>query len=204
MLNYGIEVNAKTIALIITFAGLAMVLNPAISGIAFPFPPLPSLYFQIWEIPLIIAFMLFGFNVALPADLLNAAFLIAVFPGPSQPYYAISAVATFGMMLGIYLASKLVARNVSEDKSVSRAKFVSVSVALAILFRVVFMAVLMFGVLYFDPLGVFPPIPTMYIVATVLPLQAIFNVIMPIYTIPTGYLIAKIVSKNLKVGNKVI
>jgi hypothetical protein len=199
-----VEVNAKTIAFIITFACLAMVLNPAISGIAFPFPLLPSLYFQIWEIPLIVAFMLFGFKVALAADFLNAVFLLAVFPGLSQPYYSISAFATFAMMLAIYLASKLVARNVQEDKSVSRTRFVSVSVALAMLFRVVFMAGLMFSVLYFDPLGVFPPMPTIYIVATVLPLQAIFNVIMPLYTIPAGYLIAKIVSKNMKINNRII
>lgn len=196
--------NAKAIALIITFSGLAIVLNPAISGVGLPYPLLPGLWFQIWEIPLIAAFLLFGFKVAVSADLLNAAFLLAVFPGPSQPYYSTNAIATFGMILGIHLATKLVSRNASEDKSVSRTKLVSVSVALAILFRVVFMAAVMFSILYFDPIGVYPPIPAMYIVATVLPVQAVFNVIVPLYMIPSGYLIAKVISKNLKVGNEIV
>jgi hypothetical protein len=197
-------VDAKTTALISVFAVLAIVLNPAISGVGLPYPLLPGLYFEIWEIPIIAAFLLFGVKVALASELLNVVFLFAVFPGPSQPYYTTNVIAVTGMILGVYMATMFVARNTSDEKPVSKAKLIRVSVALAIVFRVVFMALVMFSILYFDPVGVYPPIPVNYIVATVLPLQAIFNVILPIYMIPTSFLIAKTVSKNLKIGNKIV
>ncbi len=196
--------NAKTVALIVTFSGLAMVLNPAISGIALPFPPMPTLYFQVWEIPLIIAFILFGFRVALIADLINAVFLFALFPGPSQPYYVTSALATFGTMLGIFAASRLLTFNTLEIKPAAKAKFLSASVFLAILFRTVVMASVMFCILYFDPLGVFPPIPATFILVSILPLQAVFNVIVPLYLVPTSYLISKLVNRNLKTESKIV
>src|SRR4030065_2736265 len=98
--------NAKSIALIITFASLAIVLNPAISGMGIPYPLLPSLYFEVWEIPVIVACLLFGWKIAISVGLINSAFLIAVFPGMSQPYYFTNFFAQVGMILGIYLASR--------------------------------------------------------------------------------------------------
>src|SRR3990170_6754446 len=130
--------NAKSIALVITFASLAIVLNPAISGMGIPYPLLVGLWFQVWEIPIMVAFLLFGFKIAVAAGLINVAFLLAVFPGPSQPYYPTNIIAQLGMMLGIYLASRIVTRNVSADKPVSKPKLISLSVPLAIFFRVVF------------------------------------------------------------------
>ena len=194
--------NAKTVALIITFTGLAVALNPAISGITFPFPLLPTLYFQIWEIPLITAFMLFGSKVALSADFLNAIFLIAFFPGLSQPYYWISAFATAGMMAGIYLAFKLQQPPVPKGKPLTKTKFLSLALGLSMLFRVVIMAALMFSVLYFDPLNVYPPMPALWISVTILPPQAIFNIIMPIIIVPSSYLVAKTINRNLTINSK--
>ncbi len=195
--------NARRIALIITFTGLAIVLNPAISGITFPFPLLPTLYFQIWEIPLIVAFMLFSFKVALSADFLNAIFLIAVFPGPTQPYYWISAFATAGMMVGIYLASRL-RPTASEGKPLTKTKFLSLALGLSMLFRVVIMAALMFSVLYFDPINIYPPMPAMWISLTILPPQAVFNIIMPAIIVPTSYLVAKTINRNLMINSKLV
>jgi len=179
-----------------------MALNPAISRIAFPFPLLPTLYFQIWELPLIVAFILFGFKIALPADLINALFLVAIFPGPSQPYYWISAFATAGMMVGTYFAFKLLRSKTLEDKPMSKKKFVSVALAFAVFFRVLIMAALMFSILYFDPLSVYPPMPAWWIGVTILPAQAVFNVLMPFIIIPTSYIIARTINRSLKINSE--
>ncbi len=175
-----------------------MVLNPAITGIALPFPLMPTLYFQVWEIPLVISFLLFGFKVAIPADFLNAVFLIAIFPGPSQPYYVTSALATFGTMFGVYVGYKLFTARGPAKTPKSKGTFISVTVALAIVFRTAVMAATMFCILYFDPLGVFPYMPASYILGVILPLQAIFNIIVPVYLVPTSYLVAKLVNRSIK------
>ena len=196
--------NAKSIALIITFASLAIVLNPAISGMGIPYPLLPSLYFEVWEIPVIVAFLLFGWKIAISVGLINSAFLVAVFPGMSQPYYATNFFAQIAMMIGIYLASRLVPGKAAEGKPVSRTKIVLASVLLAILFRVVLMWANMFFILYVDPLQVYPTTPVWYIVTIIWPPQAVFNVILALYMVPSSYLIARVISRNMKIGNQVV
>ncbi len=196
-------ITAKSIALTAVFGSLAVILNPAISGIGFAYPLLPGLWFEIWEIPLIAAFLLFGFRIALSASIINAVFLGTVFPGPSQPYYALSTIATIGMMLGIYLSLRIFRQKTTEPKILLRTKFLSVAVILATFFRIAFMGPSLFSILYFDPLGVYPPMPPTYIIATILPFDAFFNVIVTIYTVPISYLAAKLVSKNLKIGNQI-
>jgi hypothetical protein len=50
--------NTRAIAITIAFAALAVVLSPAFSGIAIPAPYLPYLAYQVWEIPVVVAFFL--------------------------------------------------------------------------------------------------------------------------------------------------
>jgi hypothetical protein len=54
----------------------------------------PFLYYQIWEIPLVASFLLFGPLVALFISVINTAVLIAYFPGnlPTGPLYNLAAV----------------------------------------------------------------------------------------------------------------
>ena len=100
--------NTKALAMSIAFAVVAMVLNPAVTGIKIPSPFLTGLYYQVWDIPIMIAFLLLGFKYGVFAGVLNSVFLFAVFPGPSQPFYAPSnVVAQFSMMIGIFFAIKL-------------------------------------------------------------------------------------------------
>ena len=196
--------NAKSIALIVTFAALAIVLNPAISGLGIPYPLLPGLYFEVWEIPVIVAFLLFGWKIAISVGLINSAFLVAVFPGMSQPYYATNVLAQMAMMLGIYCASRLVSGKAAEGKPVSSKKIVLSSTLLAILFRVVLMWANMFFILYVDPLQVYPTTPAWYIVTIIWPPQAVLNVILALYMVPSSYLIARVISRNMKIGNQVV
>jgi hypothetical protein len=127
-------------------------------------------------------------------------FLFAVYPGPSNPFYIGNAVSASSMMVGIYIADRFTRKNSPEERSFG-VKRITLSTILAMLLRVVVMAPIMFAILHYGILV--PKIPDSAIIAIVLPLQAVFNITISLYTVPVGFLLAKIVSRNLKVGNKI-
>ena len=146
--------DAKTIGLIITFSALAIALNPAISGIGFPFPLFPSLILQIWEIPIVAAFLLFGLKVGFSIAGVNSIFLLAVYPGTSRPWYWLGSFFSVSiMMLGVLLAQKLLVRKQNpirtHDKPLSRKKVMGSSLIFGMLLRVAVMAPYMFVILAF-------------------------------------------------------
>jgi len=196
--------NTKALAMSIALAVVAMVLNPAVTGVKIPSPFLTGLYYQFWDIPIIVAFLLLGFRYASLSSILNGFFLFAVFPGPSQWLYAPGNVAAqLSMMMGIWFARKLLIRpnmtqNVIVGKPQSKSKIVGASTIVAILLRILIMLPVMFLILRY---GYFAP--DLYVFA-MLPIQAVYCVIMALYTIPAAYLIAMAVNRNLKVGNQVL
>jgi riboflavin transporter FmnP len=193
--------NTKAIAMTIAFAVITIVLNPAISGVGVPFPPIPSLIYNIWEIAIIASFLLMGFKSGISIALLNSVFLFAVYPGPSNSIFAIgNSVAASSMMVGIYLASRSTRKSNREESSFG-VRRIRLSTILAMLLRVVVMAPIMFAILHYGIVA--PKIPDSYIIAIVLPIQAVFNITIARYTIPVGFLVAKVVSRNLKVGNEI-
>jgi len=189
--------NTKALAMSIMFAGVAIVLNPVITGIRIPSPFLTGLYYQVWDIPILIAFLLLGFKYGVFAGVLNSFFLFAVFPGPSQPFYAPSnVVAQFSMMIGIYLAIKIFIQRELPKKTISRIKLIVTSTILGILVRLPIMLAVMFAILrYF--MGLTEPI-----VLALLFVQVIYILVISAYTIPIAFVIARAVNKNLKVGNQ--
>ena len=66
----------KTLALIIIFVALAVVLN--LVGPKIPYPFAPYLFFQFWEIPLVVAFLLIGFRAGVLVTVLNTLILFFV------------------------------------------------------------------------------------------------------------------------------
>jgi riboflavin transporter FmnP len=194
-------VNTREIALTVCFAGLAIVLNPAISGIGIPYPLLPGMIFQIWEIPTVVAFLLFGFIVGFSVAAVNSVFLLAVYPGMAQPWYWLgSLVSVSSMMLGVWIANRIIRHTAPENRNPLRSKTLVAYLALGVLFRVVFMAPVMLLIL---SILTYPSISVLGVVKVVLPLQAIFNILVPLYMIPSGYLIAKIINRNLRIGNEI-
>ena len=193
--------NTRAIAMTIVFAAITIVLNPAISGVGVPFPPLPSLIYNIWEIAIIAAFLLMGFKSGISIAILNSVFLFAVYPGPSNSIFAIgNTVAASSMMVGIYIADRVTRKNSQEEKTFGIRK-IALSTILAMLLRVVVMAPIMFAILHYGILA--PKISDSIIITLVLPIQAVFNITIALYTIPVGFFVAKVVSRNLKVGNKI-
>ena len=107
------KTSTKTLALIIIFSALAIALN--IYGPKIPFPLADFLYFQLWEIPIVIAFLLIGPKTGLAVAGLNTVVLFMFFPGslPSGPIYNLAAI--LAMMLGIYLPYKIATRKCKEN-----------------------------------------------------------------------------------------
>jgi riboflavin transporter FmnP len=185
--------NTKAIAIVIAFAALALVLNPAVSGVGIPFPPIQGLIFNLWEIIIITAFLLTGFKGGLSVALLNAVFLFAIYPGPSRAIYPLTnTVAVSSMMVGIYFANKFITRKSTGEKLPSSGKTVTYYTSFSMLLRIVVMAPIMYG------LQRLVGMPETVIFTVILPLQALFNIVIALYTISIGYFIAKIVNKNLK------
>jgi riboflavin transporter FmnP len=194
--------NTKKLSLTIVFAALAIALNPTFTQIQLNFPFAQGLIYQIWEIPIVIAFLIISPVAGLSVSLLNTAVLFAIFPGalPTGPAYNLA--ASLSMQVGIFAAVAIGKRffcsKNPETNILSKAKWATVATVMGVLTRVVFMSVLLYFVLP-------QPAPFGYgsygfdQTATIayLPFAAFFNATLALYTIPIGWLIAHRVQKVL-------
>jgi riboflavin transporter FmnP len=197
--------DTKKLTLTIVFAALTVALNPAFTNIALYAPFATGLIYQIWEIPIIVAFLIISPVAAIFISLLNTGVLFAVFPGiiPTGPFYNLA--ATLSMQLGIFAAfaiAKRMTQRKSQDPSKQyELKWVGLSTTTGILFRVAFMSVLLYFALPQPPpigfanFGFDQAATILY-----LPAAAFFNATLALYTIPIAYFIAKTVKKNLRLN----
>jgi len=189
--------NAKTVALIVALAALAIAANPALSGIGLPFPPIPGLVFNLWETIIIVAFFLTGFRGGLAVAIINAVFLLAVFPGPSRALYPLTnTIAISSMMIGVFLAHRILTRRHNQGEMPSRNKTLSYYTVSAMVLRIIVMAPIMYALLWVTWVQ--------SAAVMVLPLQAIYNVIQTSFTIPLGYFVARLVNRNFELGSYLI
>lgn len=197
--------NPKAIATTIVFAAVTVALNPAISGIAIPAPYAPFLFYQIWEIPIVAAFVLISRKSGIAIALLNALILFALFPGflPAGPFYNLFAVLS--MLSGIFIAHKILIRRPSKEETPNstlqfEAKMITLSTAIGITLRVGIMSLVNYAVLRYPyPIGY--QLPEILIIGY-LPLIGLFNVTLALYTVPLGYSIAKAIDRNLKLHSQ--
>lgn len=195
------KMNTKKLTLTIVFAAVTVALNPAFTKIAIPAPYAPFLFYQIWEIPILAAFILISPRSAVAISVLNAVVLLALFPGALLlgPFYNLLAVLS--MLLGVYIVHKLLTRknpkNETEKATLKQQTLlITAATALGIIFRVGIMTVVNYSVLrYPPPLGYSMPEAA---VVAIIPLIGLFNATLALYTIPAGYLIAKTVKSNLR------
>ena len=191
--------DTKTLSITIVFASVTVALNPAISQIAIPFPPLPFLLYQIWEIPIVAAFILISRKAAVSIAILNAAVLTIFFPGalPTGPFYNL--IATLSILFGIYIIQKVL-KNKKENQKGSeyaKTKLVVLSTVSAMILRVVVMTLVNYIVLRYPyPIGY--ELDELVIIAS-LPLTGLFNATLALYTVPLGLFIAKAINKKLKI-----
>jgi riboflavin transporter FmnP len=184
--------NTKTIATIVVFAALTIVLNLWAPKIPAP-PPVTFLKYQIWEIPIVTAFLLFGLLVGTFIAVINTLMLFVVFPGdlPTGPLFNLYAVLS--MLFGIYLIQKILAKRLSKQ---NKAIVVTSSTVFGIVLRVAVMILINYALLrYPPPFGFGAPEEQILLW---LPFIGIFNAILALYTIPIGYFIAEAVRRAIK------
>ena len=188
--------NTKVIGITVAFASIAIILQP----IRIPTLFLPGFNFGIYEIPTMIAFFLFGTKIGLLVGFSHLIGRIIFFPGGSRFItYPLGLTAIFSMMLGIYLAKRLIiSRNMSEKERVGN-KIVLYLTFFGTIFRVIIMPFQGYYILWhiFVPIMIGQSMPEVYIISLV-PGMILFNLIVPLYTIPSSYFIARKINKNLK------
>lgn len=181
------EARSRMIASTAVFTALTVILN--LSPLKIPAPYAPFLIYEFWEVPIVAVFLLYGFKPGVLVALVNTGILLAVFPGalPTGPLYNLAAV--LAMLTGIYLTYKLTRGKLNLK---TPAKTVSLTAFSAASLRTIVMtAVNLVCLPQPPPVGFALPFETL---AAVLPLTAVFNATITLYTVPLGYLAAKTVT----------
>jgi len=183
--------NSKILTIIAVFAALAIVLS--ISPLKFSAPYAPFLKYQLWEIAIVTAFLLYGVKVGVSISAINTLVLFAFFPGdlPTGPIY--NFIAVLSMLLGIYIVQRSVGNRFSRGRE---AILTALSTASGIITRVTVMSIVNWIVLrYPSPFGysIEPDaLPAM------ISIVALFNATIVLYTIPIAYIIARAVGFGTK------
>ncbi len=188
--------NTKKITLTIVFAALTVALNPAISGVGVPAPYAPFLIYGLWEIPIVIAFLLIGVRSGAAIMIFNAAMLFAFFQGalPMGPFYNLAAIAA--MLSGVYIAQKFATSGKLKEKH--NAIIIGIATAIGIVTRVAIMTIINYSTLRFEsPFG--------YGLSEIgvlglLPLGALFNGTVVLYTVPVAYTIVKTIQRSTRLN----
>jgi riboflavin transporter FmnP len=191
--------NTKNLAFVIMFVALTTVLN--IYGPKIPFPFAPFLYYSLWEIPVVAAFLVVGPKTGFFVAALNTLILLIVFPGnlPTGPFYNL--IAELGMLIGVYGAYKIATYKCPTEnignflKQHTIALGVSVT-ALGITTRVIITTIAnYFLIAQPSPVGFgsffnFNGLSGNAGVIAFLPFSALFNATIALYTIPIALLVS--------------
>lgn len=186
--------NTKQLATTIIFAALTVALNPGVSGIGVPAPYAPFLIYGLWEIPIVAAFILISPGSGILISLLNAAVLFAFFPGPLPTGPLYNLIAIFSMLLGLYISYRFINRETEGQEKVLKAAVASTLLGIAM--RVAVMTIINYLTLN-QPYPIGFEMEEIAVIAF-LPLAALFNGTIVLYTIPLGDFIAQIVKSRLK------
>ena len=194
--------NSKSIASVIIFAAAAIALN----AVRIPTVFYPGTYFQFSQIPIIIAFLLFGARIGVLVGLLNIVGGLALFPVGAAGglfVYPMDFVSSLLMFAGMWLASKFIMYDNKSGRSpVWKKPTVSLTLG-ATAVRVGIMPFVDYAVVYHIMvpliLGIKPP--EVYIVGLV-PAFVLYNMIVPLYAVSIASVVSAKVSKALKIGNE--
>jgi len=171
---------SEKIAVVGVFAPIAIILASPVAP-SFPFPPLPFLLFELWEIPVYFALYLFGLRIALLVELLVYA-VVQTHPYGLlfAPVYNLNAVVF--TLLGASLGFKF--------------KKVVMSATLGVSTRVVETTLFNYVFLRLPPPFGFGL--TLKGLMTILPLLALFNAIQAGYSLAIAFAVSKAVESRLE------
>lgn len=177
---------AKQLAIIASFTAIAVVL--VLSPLRIPAPYAPFLYYQLWEIPIVTAFLVYGPIIGLSVAGLNTLILVTLFPGdlPTGPFYNLAAVVS--MLAGVYIIHQYLQLR---GRTTVR---VPASTGLSMVLRVLVMTLINWLALRHPyPIGFSLPEE---VILGFLPLIGVFNATVVLYTILMGYILAQAVSRG--------
>ena len=184
--------NTKSISLIITFAAVAIALN----AVRIPSVFDPGASYQFSQIPIIVAFLLFGARIGFLVGILNMAGGLLLFStGPSSIIsYPMGLVSVLVMFAGLYAGSRFISNNGKSRQTVIVLTF------FAVVLRGCLMPFVDYGLLYhvLVPLILGVSLPEAFI-AGLVPAFILYNVTVPLYTIPFAYIVATKVGNHLKI-----
>jgi len=183
----------KTLATIAIFSALSIAL--VLSPFKFPAPYAPFLKYQIWEIPIVAAFLLYGPLVGVVISIVNTGILLVVYPGdlPVGPLYNLAAVLS--MLLGVYIIHRFAAERFSKRQETI---LIALSTVLGSVARVTITSLMNWTFLpYPYPIGFSMPTEAL---VTLLPAIGFFNATVVLYTIPLSYFAARVVSFRMSIG----
>jgi riboflavin transporter FmnP len=200
--------NTKTLALIIIFVALTTALN--IYGPKFPAPFAPFLYYQIWEIPIVAAFLVVGPKTGISVAVLNTLILLVVFPGalPTGPLYNL--IAELAMLIGVFAAYKIATQGCLKENigAFLKKHKIGLSISttvLGVITRVIITTITnYFLIAQPSPIGFgsffsFAGRSGQAAVAAFLPFSALFNATLALYTIPIALVVAITVNSNIRI-----
>ncbi len=193
---------SKAIALTITFTAIAIALN----AVKIPTIFYPNTSFQFSQIPIVIAFLLLGVRVGVLVGFLNLLGSLALFPlgAPSLVVYPMDFVSLLVMFAGLCLAIKLKRSDRTRPAPVGRKQMATLTAA-ATVFRGGIMPIIDYGIVFHVllPLVVGINRPEAFIIALA-PIFVLYNVIVALYTVSVGYIIAVKVGLHLKMESPIL
>ncbi len=192
--------NAITVALCGVFAAVAIVLGRFSINLG-------PIIFYFWEIPIVVALLLFGFKLGFTVATVSIFAQAIIFPRPIGLLFPVwNLIAMSTTLVAVSLTQWIIARKkfdaLQAKKSRLKPVFCFVSAALVVRLSVMpfvnyfmykFMMPLIVGRVYSD----------VYLAAFI-PLLLIYDAVLIFYTVPTSYVIAKKVNSNLKMGNTLL
>jgi riboflavin transporter FmnP len=188
----------KSIALVIMFAAVAI----ALTAVKFPIFFYPGAFFRFSQIPIVVAFLLFGFRTGILAGFVTLIGQIAIFPlGANAIFvaYPMEFASSIVMFAGMHFSKKMKTNNYSGQYSLLKKPAMGLT-AFATLFRACIMPFVDYWLVFHVLVPLFLQInpPEAYIVGLV-PSFIAYNLIVPLYTVPLAYIVAKRVSRSLNV-----
>ena len=190
--------NARSISAITVFTALAIILN----AVRIPTFYHPGFFYSLYEIPVLVAFIIYGFKIGFLVETLHIIGQEIFFPlGPGGVVaYPMGLVVHLLMFTGIYFAYKIIKRKMDNGNDINEKKNIIYFTGLATVLRGVLMPMIDYAVLYkiLLPLALGRTIPETFILALV-PAFIIYNITSGLLAVPIAYLIARKVSNYLKI-----
>jgi riboflavin transporter FmnP len=195
--------NARLVASITAFAALAIVLN----AIRIPTFYWPNWYYTLAEIPVLVAFLIFGFKIGFLVEVFHIAGQEIFFPvGPGGfVVYPMGLLVMPIMFFGLYLGRKFITRKAGSESQTGEKKTAIYLTVGAATVRGGLMPLLDYFLLYnlLLPLVLGRVIPVEY-VAGLVPAFVVYNVTCALYAVPAAYFVARQTCKHLRLEARLL